>query len=123
MPLLCPQALQQTFVVQTHNVDDNPTIPMGCSHICGNSPQHHSSGQTGFTVEELSAVLPGQRQRSPRVLRPPGAHVVPARRALLAACPPAQCPKTLVVVGCLIRSNIVTRTRAICKYPPLATPC
>jgi len=24
MPLLCPQALQQTFVVQTHNVDDNP---------------------------------------------------------------------------------------------------
>jgi len=35
----------------------------------------------------------------------------------------AQCPQTPVVVGCLIRPNIVTRTRAIREYPPLATPC
>ena len=46
-----------------------------------------------------------------------------ARRALLAACPPAQRPQTPVVVGCLILSDIVTRTCAICEYPPLATPC
>ena len=52
MPCLCPQALQQTFVVQTHNADNNPTMwehPTTPFHRtkwgCGPTPfKEHSAG-------------------------------------------------------------------------------